>query len=235
MQLVRLAERSAIGASPLAFGEGGMKKRAKNVMNFKKHSRLIAIAAAALVLALSVGLAVNQSSGAKEGLFADLLPLRTPYVGDSRAVRKIVDAMPLLGKGYTQLSYTIGSDYGTGSAPYTMTVYYKHDGKTNSNYAFTAKNAVILFALIDDLEEVNIDIRHTPSEDAMYESEHASRNIHNRNELGAFLWIKNELTWGDFHVDWKGSIEKAFALFELTESESLRIERDYYSDYYKQK
>jgi beta-lactamase regulating signal transducer with metallopeptidase domain len=60
--LVRLAAgRRIIGASPLAFGEGGMKERVKRVLNFRKPSRIIVLAAVVLVAALSVGLAVNRA------------------------------------------------------------------------------------------------------------------------------------------------------------------------------
>ncbi len=61
MSLLSLAaERPIIGGSPLAFGEGGMKERIKNVLNFKKPSRAIIIAAVALVAILSVGFAMNR-------------------------------------------------------------------------------------------------------------------------------------------------------------------------------
>ena len=55
-------ERRIIGGTPLAFGEGSVKQRIRNVLNFKKPSRIIIIAAAALVIVLSVGLAVNRSN-----------------------------------------------------------------------------------------------------------------------------------------------------------------------------
>jgi len=61
LALLSLAtERRSIGGSPLAFGEGGMKERVKNVLNFKKHSRIVIIAAVIAVAALSVGFAVNR-------------------------------------------------------------------------------------------------------------------------------------------------------------------------------
>ncbi|ACV64190.1 peptidase M56 BlaR1 [Desulfofarcimen acetoxidans DSM 771] len=46
LSLVRVAAgHKILNGSPLAFGEGGMKERVKNVLNFKKHSRVIVIAA----------------------------------------------------------------------------------------------------------------------------------------------------------------------------------------------
>jgi beta-lactamase regulating signal transducer with metallopeptidase domain len=46
---------------PLAFSEGGLKGRIKNVLNFKKSSRVIVIAAIALAAVLSVGFALNRA------------------------------------------------------------------------------------------------------------------------------------------------------------------------------
>lgn len=54
-------QRHIIGGYPLAFGEGGIKGRVKNVLNFKKPSRILVTLAVALVVALSVGFAVNRA------------------------------------------------------------------------------------------------------------------------------------------------------------------------------
>ncbi len=66
MSLLSLAaERRIIGGSPLAFGEGGMKERIKNVLNFKKPSRVIITAAVVLVAVLSVGFAMDRTVGGR--------------------------------------------------------------------------------------------------------------------------------------------------------------------------
>jgi beta-lactamase regulating signal transducer with metallopeptidase domain len=60
LSLVRMAAgRRILNGSPPAFGEGGVKERVKNILNFKKPSRIIIVAAVALAAALMVGLAVN--------------------------------------------------------------------------------------------------------------------------------------------------------------------------------
>lgn len=62
LSLVRLAAgHKILNGSPLAFGEGGMKKRIKNVLNFKKRSRGIMVAAVALAAMLIVGFSVNRT------------------------------------------------------------------------------------------------------------------------------------------------------------------------------
>jgi len=52
--------RRLINGSPLAFSEGGLKTRIKNVLNFKKPSRIIALTAVILAVILSVGFALNR-------------------------------------------------------------------------------------------------------------------------------------------------------------------------------
>jgi len=63
LSLVRVASnRKILNGSPLAFGDGGMKERVKNVLNFKKYSRIIIIVAVILVTVLSAGFAVNRTA-----------------------------------------------------------------------------------------------------------------------------------------------------------------------------
>ncbi|MDO7788163.1 M56 family metallopeptidase [Desulforamulus aquiferis] len=52
--------RRLINGSPLAFGEGNIHGRIKNVLNFKKPTAWVTIAAVMLVAVLSVGLAMNR-------------------------------------------------------------------------------------------------------------------------------------------------------------------------------
>jgi beta-lactamase regulating signal transducer with metallopeptidase domain len=60
MAILSLATRRRIlNASPLAFGEGGMKTRVKNVLNFRKPSRVIILAAVVIAAALTAGLLMN--------------------------------------------------------------------------------------------------------------------------------------------------------------------------------
>lgn len=62
MSLLSFAtNRRIINGSPLSFGEGGIKERIKNVLNFKKASRLVIIVSVALVAIISLGFAVNKA------------------------------------------------------------------------------------------------------------------------------------------------------------------------------
>jgi len=53
--------RSIINGSPLAFGEGDIKGRIKNILNFKKPAVWVIAISVMLVVALSVGLTVNRA------------------------------------------------------------------------------------------------------------------------------------------------------------------------------
>ena len=59
--------RRIINGSPLAFGEGGVKARIKNVLNFKKPSRVIIIVAVVLAAAIGIGLAANRMASNEHG------------------------------------------------------------------------------------------------------------------------------------------------------------------------
>ena len=53
--------RRIINGSPLAFGEDGVKARIKNVLNFKKPSRVIIIVAVVLAAAVGIGFMANKA------------------------------------------------------------------------------------------------------------------------------------------------------------------------------
>lgn len=63
LSLVRVAAgRKIINGSPLAFGEGNMKARIKNVMHYKKSPKVLIAASITLVCLLSVGFAFNKAT-----------------------------------------------------------------------------------------------------------------------------------------------------------------------------
>ncbi len=63
MSLLSLAtERRIVGCSPLAFGEGSMKRRIKNVLNFKRPSRGIIVTAVSVTVVLSLGCVMNRTT-----------------------------------------------------------------------------------------------------------------------------------------------------------------------------
>ena len=71
LSLLSLAtQQHSIGGSPLAFGESGVKGRIKNVLRFRKSSRVIVAASILLVAVLSAGFMVDRTF---DGSIIDLM------------------------------------------------------------------------------------------------------------------------------------------------------------------
>ncbi len=67
LSLISLATKQHfVNGSPLAFGEGGIKERIKNVLNFKKKSRVIIVISVMVMAGLSIGFAVNREDKAMD-------------------------------------------------------------------------------------------------------------------------------------------------------------------------
>jgi len=62
LTLVSMAVTNNMVASPLAFGGGGINKRVRNVLDFKKQPLLVVILAVVLTTVLGAGLLVNRTS-----------------------------------------------------------------------------------------------------------------------------------------------------------------------------
>lgn len=56
------AGRHLVSSSPLAFGEGNIKRRIKNILNFKKPAAWTIVVSVILVVALSIGFATNRNN-----------------------------------------------------------------------------------------------------------------------------------------------------------------------------
>ena len=155
----------------LAFDEVSTKEQVRNVLNFKKTSRMIIIAAAALVIVLSVGFSVNQAFvndnmdgsrlltklGYTKELVMLVLDNRTTFSDDNEHINQIVTSLPLqsyrkYNSFYMQTEpskeinvvYEFGRNYdrgGNGLDPFYDTV--------------GENNALLLFAAIEGLEKVN--------------------------------------------------------------------------------
>ncbi|MDR1134716.1 MAG: DUF4825 domain-containing protein [Clostridiales Family XIII bacterium] len=202
------------------------------MLNSRKISRIL-IAALVLTAALAVGCTADSTSenaynfnGAEnntpqflekaslyEAPAVQLAALRTPYVGGSTAVGKIVDALPQLGAKLTQRFFSIGDDYGTGCAPYTLTLYYEQGASVGSEEGgeqvntkaaeqstpeastiANPDNAALLFALIDNLEEVSFALRYTPSGDELDKAAYTARITYSKAQIAEFLRDKG-LDW----------------------------------------
>ncbi|MCL1829101.1 MAG: DUF4825 domain-containing protein, partial [Oscillospiraceae bacterium] len=143
-----------------------------------------------------------------------LYSMRTPYVGDNSAVGKIVHSLPEIDREHTQRFFSIGDDYGTRYAPYTLTLYYEPTGAETDDIrhlTVTPKISALLFALIDNLEEINYAFRSTPSNGELDKTAYTSRVTYYKNDIVDYIGTIG-LTWEDFQNDWSGSVDKMFGL-----------------------
>ena len=178
----------AVAASPLAFGEGSTKERVKNVLNFRRPTRIFAILAVILVIALSIGLAMNRTTGnaaepnnqnydnndtvddnesySDTAGSTSLPEAGTPYVGAAHETSRIVNMMPLPREGWSVWGIEIGTDHGTGNyAPYSLIIYYEpvdqHAARRMGGHipeSTFEANAAFLFEHIGNLQEVTFSV-----------------------------------------------------------------------------
>ena len=66
--LLRLAtQRRFISGSPLAFGEGGVKERVKNVLRYRKRSKTVVVAAVLMAVVFGVGFSLDRATDPEPG------------------------------------------------------------------------------------------------------------------------------------------------------------------------
>ncbi|MDR3277563.1 MAG: hypothetical protein LBT12_02225, partial [Oscillospiraceae bacterium] len=121
--------RRILSASPLAFGEGGVKGRIKNVLNFKKRSRVIIIAAVALAAVLSVGFAVNRATPPSEPAQELVNKPEEQPVSDSRALTAADIEEISAGTPRPRVLEQLGEPHGTLSGLFGD-IYRLEDGRT---------------------------------------------------------------------------------------------------------
>jgi len=95
------AGRHILNGSPLAFGEGNIKRRIKNVLNYKRPKFWIVLCSIIIVAAIGIGLAANPKSAAL-------------FNGFSYRVEEILYEAPMYSFSYTLDNaprYCISSDY----------------------------------------------------------------------------------------------------------------------------
>ncbi|MCL2495958.1 MAG: peptidoglycan DD-metalloendopeptidase family protein [Clostridiales bacterium] len=169
MSLVRVAAgRKILNGCPLAFGEGGMKQRIKNVLNFKKPPRIIIVAAVVLAIVITVGFAVSKISDSANNDIPDITATTLPETidqpkefttntGDSGS--SSILAWPYLGDGvssyfgYRASGFHIGLDI---------------SGSVGDAVAAAADGEVILSGWYDDLYGNLIVIAHPDGMETWY-------------------------------------------------------------------
>ena len=160
---------------PLAFGESNTKSRVKNVLNFRKPSSWVSIVAIILVVITAVTLLTNSKQvnvdeshkdeqqtsedimeeyTQRNALAEELYKNRTNYIGDNSKILALIGSLPIPeGLKYKSIELQ------TTTKPYELHVYYKYDldnivDTIDNDVEF--KNAVLLFATIENMEKYTI-------------------------------------------------------------------------------
>lgn len=167
--LLSLASNHLIfNGTPLAFGEGEVKGRVKNILHYKKPAFWVIVATAAAVAALCLGLALNpkrEDTPQRSDISAypewleKVWEWRTPYVGSASAVGNITDSWYT----YADASKN-GFELYTDEPPYGVRIHYTVNADTALtpdevfvNYSSVIEqNVVILFSLVENLDYVEI-------------------------------------------------------------------------------
>jgi len=89
------AERHIINGSPLAFGEGNVKWRIKNVLNYKRPTFWLTAVALAVTIVVAVGLFTNPITAKPDDttLISQLLENKTENVGNNSKVDAIISLL----------------------------------------------------------------------------------------------------------------------------------------------
>ncbi|MFZ2538959.1 MAG: M56 family metallopeptidase [Oscillospiraceae bacterium] len=141
---------------PLAFGESNVKFRIKNILKYKKPAFGIIIITVIAVIIVGVGLIINPKTPQKT-LAQQYLQYKTEYVGDNSKVSGIVNLLEFInGVNYDHF------ELDTKAKPSGITVYLKTKMK-QSDYdymlpQFYERNALIMFALIENVDVVKFNI-----------------------------------------------------------------------------
>ncbi|WP_373000690.1 M56 family metallopeptidase [Lutispora sp.] len=164
------AGRHIINGSPLAFGEGNVKGRIKNVLNYKKPKFWIVTFSVIIVVVICLGLISNPASKGNSGFVPEdstksmkfgpaeeLWNSRTKYIGDNSAVGKLISLLPVP----EDVQYD-HFELHTSEKPYYIEIVYsassevlvQYDTEETLKSNTFRKNALILLALVDNANAV---------------------------------------------------------------------------------
>jgi len=143
--------------SPLAFGESNTKSRIKNVLNYRKPAFWLVTVAVVACITVGIACVANPkiNTGLEDTWAQDIYHYRTQYVGDNTSVSMITYKLhtpeTLTHKGI-QL-YTDQPPY-TAEVKYSATSEIREYFSSDQNQTFFDQSAIIMFALIGNVENV---------------------------------------------------------------------------------
>ena len=149
--------RRIVGGTPLAFGEGDTKSRIKNVLNYKKPAFWVIVVSIIAVVAIGIGLMANPKEKPTElGAAQTLWDARTEYVGNNAAVGQLIGLLEFP----DSLTYRFFA-LQTGEDERGVELHLIQDSNrplTDLETWQLDKNALLLFALIGNLEDVRCSV-----------------------------------------------------------------------------
>lgn len=157
--LVSLASgKRIINGSPLAFGEGNVRGRIKNVLNYKKPAFWIVTVAVITVACVGIGLIANPtaSAGDENNYAKEIYQYRTQYVGDNSKVVHIADKLPVPDT-LTRIQVRLFTDH----TPYGVEVSYNTTPEARAlffdtdNQTVFDQNSILMFALIKNADYID--------------------------------------------------------------------------------
>lgn len=198
--------RHIVNGSPLAFAEGSVKGRIKNVLSYKKPAFWVLISSILVVTIVGLGLLTNPiTKKAEVGTVEKLWEGRTNYIGDNSAVANLVRLLSVP----DDLQYEYIQLY-TDERPYGVEIVYKvskeefEDLDEEFDSVF-GKNALILLALIENADEVKFGILEDEEGSSLsfkyynFEKEWADKTVGgNIKDYSQSLEKLEELTKGNY-------------------------------------
>ena len=172
----------------------GLKERLVAIMNHTKKSRMVIIFSAILIgsvifgafyLGAGVGTGKDTSPNA-EGVdmlkynLTEISKYKTPYAGNNSIVLAIISHLPVPDSYFNQKYISMVTD----KQPYKLNVFYEaKEGAThisewpivdhdNATYSNMSKNALVLFCMIDNLDQVTFAFRDSQSDGKLDDSKY---------------------------------------------------------------
>ena len=177
----------------------GLKERLVAIMNHSKKSRSIMILSAILlgliiIGALYLGAGIGTQKDISPNIYINAYNLdeiskyKTPYVGDNSKVSAIVNHIPVPDNYFKQRYISVLTD----KKPYKLNVFYEgkegslHNsewpivGEGNATYSNMSKNALVLFCMVDNLDEVTFAFRESSSDGKLDQEKYDTTYIFKR-------------------------------------------------------
>jgi len=164
----------------------GLKERLVAIMNYSRKSKKVIILSVILLgllifsaLYLGAGVGPRKNTPLAYDL-TEISKYKTPYLGDNSKVSIIVNALPTPYSYFKQQYISMA----TQQKPYKLNVFYEASkyashssewpivGHNNATYSNMSKNALVLFCMIDNLDEVTFAFRDSASDGKLDESKY---------------------------------------------------------------